>query len=219
MKSLLAALLLAVLALAIPLPGNAQGKRVAGVPARCNAQMLNELQEQVRNDDRHGPGGSAADAQKRYAELAQILNSLSEERGILENVCQTDAEKAPLFGQLGATAGWTLALASDLVPRLLTCPAAIHGLQSTMLGQAWLNLATVVNHDTGGTVPPSIAEVQPKIESRAKTVDLTLPSLKDTSAYWLSQLTRQGQLEAGTCPSPSPSPGASASPAPALSPP
>ncbi|HTV72715.1 MAG TPA: hypothetical protein VME66_03290 [Candidatus Acidoferrales bacterium] len=204
--------LLALLASLAALPRVARGGTVASISSRCNARMITEMQDEVRSDDRRPPG-SQADVEKRFADLGQILESLNQERGIIENVCSTDQERNPLYAQLGATAAWASALQSDLVPRLNDCAAAVKALQTTMLAQGWLDLANVVNDDYGGTAPPPVADVQPKIQSRAAKVGLTLPPFHDTSYYWFTELGHQQEVLAGTCPTSSPAAAPTASPA------
>jgi hypothetical protein len=62
----------------------------------------------------------------------------------------------------------------------------------------------VVNAD-GGTVPPSFADVIPKVQTRAASVALTLPAWADTSAYWAGQVREKAKAAIATCPTPSPS--------------
>jgi hypothetical protein len=172
--------------------------------SRCNDQTINESSGQIRDYDRHGPGSSLSSLQERYGKIASILSVLNEERGILQAVCSSEAQKAPLFAELAATSAWALALESDIAAKLsAACPAAARALPSMMLADAWLALANVVNED-GGRVPRSIGEVVPKIQSRAAAAGLTLPAWADTSAYWRDQVRAKAKTAIEACPSPSP---------------
>ncbi len=64
-------------------------------------------------------------------------------------------------------------------------------------------MAATVN-DQGGTVPRSIAEVVPKIQTRAAAVGLTLPAYTETSPYWRDQVTDQAKQAVQICPTPVP---------------
>ena len=86
-----------------------------------------------------------------------------------------------------------------------------------MLAQAWLALAATVN-DNNGTVPASIAEIIPKVQTRAAAVGLTLPAYPETSAYWRDQVTDKAKEAVAGCPTPVPVP-ATPTPLPYPSPP
>ena len=206
------------LLLATPMGGAAaagvggQGTLLADVGGRCNSRMLNDLQASIREYDAHPAANNTGAQTKRFGEINQILTDLNEEHGILDNVCSGDAQTAELFGQLGATAAWALALESDLAPKLNDCAAAAKALQQAMLSQAWLDLANVVNNNSNGQVLPSIAEVAPKVQSRAQAIALTLPAYADTSAYWRDNNVKAARDAALACSSPTPSPAPSATP-------
>jgi hypothetical protein len=201
-----AALALALVAqLGAPQPAHAGGP-IRLADNRCNDETINEASGRVSNYDRHPPGNGAAQLLQRYAALSDVLAMMSEERQILESLCSTDAQRAPLFARIAATSAWTLALESDVAARLnASCPAAATGLPTMMLSDAWLSLANVVN-DENGTVPAEFSTVVPKVQSRAQAVGLTLPSWADTSAYWRDQVHAKQKAAIATCPSPSPAP-------------
>ena len=172
---------------------------------RCNSQTIDDASQHVRNYDRHGPGGSTAQLFQRYGAIVDVISMLNEEREILNSICSNDSERAALFAQIAATAAWALALEADVAARLnASCPAAAKALPTMMLSDAWLSLANIVNND-GGTVPPSFADVVPKIQTRAQTAGLTLPAWADTSVYWRDQVHAAAKTAIATCPSPTPS--------------
>jgi hypothetical protein len=201
----------AALALALTAQlGALQPVRATASPAlaenRCNDQTINEVSGRISDYDRHAPGGGTAQLLQRYAALSDVLAMLGEERQILDSLCSTDAQRAPLFARIAATSAWALALESDVAARLnASCQAAATGLPTMMLSDAWLSLANVVN-DENGTVPAEFSTVIPKVESRAQAVGLTLPSWADTSAYWRDQVHQKEKAAIATCPSPSPAP-------------
>jgi hypothetical protein len=201
-----AGLVLALVAqLSGPQPARA-GATVQLADNRCNDETIDEASGRVSDYDRHPPGNGAAQLLQRYAALSDVLAMMSEERQILESLCSTDAQRAPLFARIAATSAWTLALESDVAARLnASCPAAATGLPAMMLSDAWLSLANVVN-DENGTVPTEFSTVVPKVQSRAQAVGLTLPSWADTSAYWRDQVHLKEKAAIATCPSPSPAP-------------
>ncbi|HKU81821.1 MAG TPA: hypothetical protein VJP76_06585 [Candidatus Tumulicola sp.] len=209
----IAALLVATFA-AGPLPGAAsQPSRATLVAAsRCNPRTIDDYTTEVRNDEAHPPKDNPADLNKRLGDLGDILTALGEEHNILDSVCATDSDKMPLFAQLNATTAWALALQSDIAIKLnASCPAAAKALPSAMLAQGWLALAATVN-DLGGTVPPAVAQIVPKVQTRAAAVGLVLPAYPDTSAYWRDQIATQAKAAVASCPgeaAPAPSPDAS----------
>jgi len=197
---------LAVVALLV-VPGSARAAMPALLAAnRCNSQTIDDASGRVRDYDRHAPGGGAAQLLRRYGAIADVLSMLNEEREILDSICSSDAQRAPLFAQIAAFSAWALALESDVAARLnASCGAASEALPAMMLADAWLGLANVINAN-GGTVPPAFAEVIPKIQMRAAAVGLALPSWPDTSAYWRDQVRARSKSAIAACPSPSPSP-------------
>ncbi len=180
--------------------------------------MINDYQGQIRNYDAHPPRSNPAALNARLGDIADILSGLNEEHGVLDSFCATEADKAPLYAQLNATVAWALALQSDIAVKLdASCPPAAKALPAAMLAQAWLALAATVN-DNNGTVPPSIAEIIPKVQTRAAAVGLTLPTYPETSAYWRDQITDQAKQAVAGCPTPVPVP-ATPTPSPYPSPP
>jgi hypothetical protein len=220
-KALVGALLGAALVVPVGVPqvGSAASLASAAVAAsRCNSRTINDYQGQIRYYEAHPPRGNPADLNHRLVDIGDILSSLNEEHGVLDSVCATDGEKAPLFAQLNATVAWALALQSDIAAKLnVSCPPAAKTLPAAMLAQAWLAVAATVN-DNNGTVPKSIAEVIPKVQTRAAAVGLTLPSYTETSAYWRDQVAELAKQAVATCPTPVPVP-ATPTPSPYPSPP
>ncbi len=179
---------------------------------RCNSQTIDDTSSRIRDYDRHGPGTSPGKLLQRYGAIADVLATLNEERDILESICASDSQRAPLFAQIAAYSAWALALESDVAAKLnAACPAAATALPTMMLADAWLALANVVNADDGA-VPPSFADVIPKVRTRADTVGLALPAWTDTSAYWAGQVRDKARGAIATCPTLSPSPAPSSPP-------
>lgn len=173
---------------------------------RCNGQTIDDASSRIRDYDRHGPGGGSAKLLQRYGALVEVISTLNEERDVLESMCESDVQRAPLLAQIAAYSAWALALQSDVAAKLnASCPAAATALPTMMLADAWLALANVVNAD-GGAVPASFADVIPKVQTRAAAVGLTLPSWADTSAYWAGQVRDKAKTAIATCPTPSPTP-------------
>ncbi len=181
---------------------------------RCNAQTIQDASQRVGDYDRHAPRDGTSSLLTRYGALAEVISVLNEEREILNNICSTDAQKAPLFAQIAATSAWALVLQADLAARLnASCPAAAKALPTMMIADAWLALGNVVN-DQNGSVPTAFKDVIAKVQNNAQKFGLTLPPWSETSAYWRDQVHAQAKAEIATCPSPSPSlsPSATASP-------
>lgn len=173
---------------------------------RCNSQTIDDASARVRDYDRHGPGSNMAQLLARYGAVADVLAIVNEEREILDSVCSSDAERAPLFTQIAAISAWALTLEADVAAKLnASCPVAAKALPTVMLADAWLSLANVINNE-GGTVPPGFANVIPKVQTRAQAAGLALPTWADTSAYWRDQVRAKAKAAVATCPSPSPLP-------------
>ncbi len=208
----------AVVCVAIPFSRPAAALSAAPVEVaatRCNGQTIDDASGRVRDYDRHAPGNSSAALVVRYGALAEVISVLNEEHEILNNICSSDAQKAPFFAQIAATSAWALVLQADLAARLnASCPAGAKALPTMMIADAWLALANVVN-DEDGNVPPAFANVIPKVQTRAQTLGLALPAWPETSAYWRDQVHAAAKTQVAACPSPSPSP----SPSAAVSPP
>lgn len=186
--------------------------------SRCNARTIDDYQGQIRSDDAHPPRDNPAALNARLGDIADILQGLNEEHGVLDNICATDTDKAPLFAQLNATVAWALALQSDIAAKLnAACPPAAKALPAAMIAQAWLAIAASVN-DNGGIVPKAVVQVIPKVQTRAAAVGLTLPAYADTSAYWRDQVGDQAKAAVAICPTPVPPP-ATPTPSPYPSPP
>jgi len=173
---------------------------------RCNGQTIDDASSRIRDYDRHGPRDSSAQLLQRYGAIADVVATLNEERDILDSVCSSDAQRAPLFAQIAEYSAWALALESDVAAKLnASCPAAASALPAMMLADAWLALANVVNSNNG-VVPTTFSDVIPKVRTRAGAAGLTLPAWTDTSAYWAGQVREKAKAAIATCPTPSPSP-------------
>lgn len=173
--------------------------------SRCNSRMIGDYAAEIRDDDAHQPGSKLSDLQKRYNDLNELLQTLSQERAVLDSVCASDADKAPLFAYLSATASYALALQSDIALKInLPCPPAAKAVAEALLAQGWLDLASTVN-DAGGTVPKDVAQAAPRIQKRAEALGMTLPVYKDTSAYWRDQQSGQAKTAIDACSTPAPS--------------
>ncbi|HEY1654727.1 MAG TPA: hypothetical protein VGF86_06425 [Candidatus Tumulicola sp.] len=208
MRAVLAIFAIATLAAVVPLPVEPGGttSRVVAAASRCNPRVIDDYYSQIRNDDAHPPKNDSRALNDRLGDLGDVLNSLSEEHNVLDSICPNDTDKAPLFAQLNAATAWALALQSDIAATLnASCPPAAKALPAAMLAQAWLALAATVN-DEGGTVPKSVADIVPKIQTRAAAVGLTLPAYTETSPYWRDQVTDVAKQAVQVCPTPVPPP-------------
>ena len=186
--------------------------------SRCNSRTISDYQNQIRGYDAHPPRDNPGALNARLGDIADILEALNEEHGVLDNICPSDDDKAPLFAELNATVAWALALQSDIAAKLnASCPPAAKSLPAAMLAQAWLAIAATVN-DNNGTVAKALLEVIPKVQTRAAAVGLTLPAYADTSAYWRDQVADQARQAVAICPTPVPPP-ATPTPSPYPSPP
>jgi hypothetical protein len=200
-----------MLALALLLPAAEAPTHLVTAPAliaanRCNSQTIDGEAARLGDYEHNAPSGTPSALLARYGELVDVIATLGEERGILNSICTTDAQRAPLFTQIAATAAWALALEADVAARLnVSCPAAAKALPTMMLADAWLSLANVVN-EQGGTAPPAFDDVIPKVQTRAAAVGLVLPSWSATSQYWRDQVSGKAKAELATCPSPAPAP-------------
>jgi hypothetical protein len=215
----LSAAMIALVGPASASAGGADGPSARVVAAnRCNSRTISDYQGQIRNYEAHPPRSNPVDLNARLGDIADVLASLNEEHGVLDSFCATDADKAALFAQLNATVAWALVLQSDIAVKLnASCPPAAKALPAAMLAQAWLALAATVN-DAGGTVPKSVAEIVPKVETRAAAIGLALPTYPETSAYWRDQIVDQARQAVAVCPTPVPVP-ATPTPSPYPSPP
>jgi hypothetical protein len=201
----------AVVALAVAAIAASAGPGRAAEPVlvavdRCNSETINEAAQHVRDYDRRGATGNSAQLLQRYGAIVDVIAMLNEERTILNSVCSSDAQRAPLFAQIAATAAWALLLEADLAAHLnVSCPAAAKALPTMMISDAWLSLANVVN-ERNGQVPTDFNGVISKVQAHAADVGLDLPTLADTSQYWRDQVHAKAKTAIATCPSPSPSP-------------
>lgn len=170
--------------------------------------MIGDYADEIRSYDAHPASNDLHELQKRFNDVNGVLTELGQERAVIDSVCPGDAEKAPLYAYIAATASYALALESDIAVRInLPCPPAAKAVAQALLSQGWLDLASIVN-DAGGTVPKDVTAAAPRIQTRATKLGLTLPAWADTSAYWRDQIANQGKaaVEACTTPAPSASP-------------
>jgi len=178
---------------------------------RCNGQTIDDASARVRDYDRRGDAGNTAQLLQRFGAIADVIAILNEEREILDSICSSDEQRAPLFAQIAATSAWALTLEADIATRLNgSCPAAQKALPAMMLADAWLALANIIN-ESKGSVPEAFSVVIPRIQARAQTVGLTLPAWSETSAYWRDQVRAASKATIASCPSPSPVPSPSPS--------
>ncbi len=128
---------------------------------RCNSQMIDDASSRVRDYDRRGPGSGSAKLLQRYGALAELISTLNEERDVLDSMCASDAQRAPLFAQIAAYSAWALALESDVAAKLnASCPAAATALPAMMLADAWLALAMWSTPTVGPSRLPSPTSFQ-----------------------------------------------------------
>ena len=182
---------------------------------RCNGRMIDDYSQELRDLQARPPRGDQGSLARQFGKVEAVLNSLNEERGIIDSVCASDEAKAPLFAQLAVTAAQGLLTESDLALKLnLPCPPAANAFAQQLVAQAWLNIANVVN-ETGSAPPRDITEAAAPIQARATALGMTLPAFAETSAYWRDGFTAKAKDAVLACPSPSPS----ASPSPIGEPP
>jgi hypothetical protein len=179
---------------------------VAAVNPRCNYYVAGTLERQVRSFDRHPPAQSPDALSQRYADLDSVLQQAQIERDILQQLC-TSSEFPPIEDQLAGVAAWAYALQADIASKrfaFLKCPATATSASQALLADAWYALATTYDDPDRSTAPaspaPLVAEVTPKIRTRAAAVGFALPSLSDATQYWRD--TVNGRVVA--CPTPSP---------------
>jgi hypothetical protein len=197
------ALILAVAAQPAAAAQTSAANQIAQIPSRCNARMLDALQEQIRAYDKQPPEANDQTAvQKRFHDLDGVLRELNEERDVIDNVCTTDAQKIPLEAQAITTAASALVLQSALVPNVATCAPGGVSVQIAMLAQAWLDIATAVKD--AGQATPAIANVEHQVQASAQAIGFTLPVFDDTSVYWRNTVTAQARAAAKACPTPMP---------------
>ena len=203
---------MSAVALALTLVAAPPGTRAAdvapilGAANRCNSQTIDDASARVRDYDRDSPGHGTTALLQRLGAIADVIAVLNEEREILDSICSSDAQRAPLFAQIAATAAWALTMEADLAQRLKPpCPEAANAAPTVMLADAWLAMGNVINSQ-GGTVAPAFNGVIPKVQGRADAIGLTLPPWPQTSAYWRDQVAAKEKALVAACASPSPSP-------------
>ena len=199
MKRFLAPVVAAA-AFVVLLPGlPARAPADVTTPERCNTIVASQLDNRVRQLDKRAPATN--ELADRYNDLQRIISEAAQEEEILENTCPSDASRAPIDVQLGATAAWAYALQSDVVRAkfAITCQTVKDVAAAAFVATAWRELAEVA--PPGQATPaPALGEVIPKVESRASAVGLTLPSLADASNYWATQQQDKAKEATEGCP-------------------
>jgi hypothetical protein len=210
------ALILAAFVAAVPLvagagtAGSLHAVRPELVAAsRCNGRLIDDYQNQIRDFERH-PAGNDNAIWQQLRDLGDTLSALSEEHNVLDHVCGTDSDKAPLFAQINAATANGLVLRANLTNKLYApCPPAATAVAQAQIAQAWLAVAATIN-DQNGTIPVILAPVIPKIQAGAAAFGMALPTYTDTSAYWRDQFANAVppamQSCAGKLPTPPPTP-------------
>jgi hypothetical protein len=177
---------------------------------RCDSKGINEFQNTVQDYERHPPRKSG-DQLKELADLQDIVQGLSQERGVLDAVCPETMSRAKYFTQIAAVEAWAYALASDMAIDLgPACPTAGNVIPNQLLASAWFILAGSVSEN--GSAAPSVTAVIPKVQTRAAKINLPLPAFADTSNYWVDTVKETAKTALIACnlpvvtPSPSPTP-------------
>ncbi len=165
---------------------------VAAANPRCNHDVAGMLERRVRGYDRHPPAQNADALSRRYLQLNSILQQAQVEHDILHELC-TGAEFAAPADQLAGVVAWAYALEADITVQHFTalkCPQTATTAAQALLADAWYALATTYATGTppaeapSPTPAPLVAEVTPKVKSRAGAVGLELPAFADATEYW-----------------------------------
>jgi hypothetical protein len=177
---------------------------------RCDSKNINDYQDRVQDWDRH-PARGTQDELKRLADLQDVVNGLAQERGVLDAVCPENQSRAPFNSQIAAVQAWAYALEADVAIALgPPCPSAGNAIPQQLLANAWFALAGNIT-ENGATVT-SVAQVVPKVQSRAAKINFTLPAVAETSNYWVTQTADATKAAIAACnlpsatPSPTPTP-------------
>lgn len=184
-----------VLFMAFPaLRAQAGGVSVAAGNPRCNHDEAGILEQQIRGYDRKPPAPTIDALTQRVADLNELLQQAQIERDILHEICSSE-ERVPIYDQLAGVMAWAYALQADIESKrftLLKCDATAKQAPQALIASAWAALATTFSNvaeegATPGPAPtpaPLVAEVMPKIRSRAAAVGLALPPPRAATAYW-----------------------------------
>ncbi len=166
--------------------------------ARCNNLNATHYEDAVRGYEKH-PVTSAPDRDTRFAALQDVIASADNESIILQGIC-SQADFEPIAAQLFAVEAWALALESDLSRQknAATCPAAELPVARGYIANAWL-LVTRADINASGRYP-TVQTVLPKVQSRAATLNLTLPARIDTTTYWMTGIRDAATEAAKSCP-------------------
>ena len=166
-------------------------------PRRCNTHLATQLEDRVRDFERHPP--SAKDFNDRFVELQLTISSADQEIGILQSVC-SEPDAVPIVAQLSAVQAWALLLESDLNRQNYAkrCPDAEVAVSRAFVGNAWVILSKTDPTGTGRF--PSVKNVVPKVQARAASLSLTLPAPADATAFWLGQLQHTASEAQNRCP-------------------
>jgi hypothetical protein len=206
-STIAASLTLAIAAFAIsPAPTIAASSRVAAA-SRCDSNVIDGFEMQIRNDEAHPPGDRQAELLTRFHELDSTVNGLDMEKTVLDGVCAAGPTRTGYDVRVAADQGWALTLEADTLAKVQPpCPDAFGAMPRLLLATAWLALANPINEAGDGVIPPAIAAVVAKIEPRAKSLDLTLPKFADTSDYWRKGVAADTKAALQKCPAPADQP-------------
>ncbi len=193
----------------------------------CNEIVANQITDKVRDFDKHPPSPTdRAALTARYDALDDVLGEFQREDLVVRGVvCRTDNGRGPIEAKIAAGAAWAMALQADLLAEIWAtqCPAAAHDLPASVIADAWVSLAEAMPGapasdyptpapgpngapPTPQPTPQAIAEVIPKIQSRAAALNLDLPDFPDASDYWARGIRQKADADVATCPAPAPAP-------------
>jgi hypothetical protein len=206
-STIAASLTLAIVAFGFgPAPAIASGSIVAAAD-RCDSNVLDGFETQIRTDEAHPPGDRQAELLARFHELDTTVNGLDMEKTVLDGVCAAGPTRTAYDVRVAADQGWALTLEADTLAKVQPpCPDAFGAMPRLLLATAWLALAKPVNDAGDGVIPAAIVAVVAKIEPRAKSLDLTLPKFADTSDYWRKGVAADTKAALQKCPAPADQP-------------
>jgi hypothetical protein len=204
MKTIGTAILAAAILVASFGPAGARTQGTLVAITRCDSKNINEDQDTVQAYERH-PARGSTDQLKELGDLQYTIQSLGQERGVLDAVCPETMSRAAFNSQIAAVQGWAYALQADMSIALgPPCPTAGNAIPNQLLAEAWFALAGNVIEN--GSAVPSVAAIIPKVQSRAAKIGLTLPAAADTSSYWVSTITDASKAAITACHLPPPTP-------------
>lgn len=165
---------------------------------RCNARVASQLEDRVRELQKHPPGEADWDA--RFDALRQLVAEETQEANVLESACAQDRDLSPIEADLRASEARAYMLQSDvtLLKYQKSCPDAAPSVASGFLAAAWRALALATPDE--GPASQSVTAMSSEVESRAALLKLALPPVRDTSNYWLTTTQKTGEEAAARCP-------------------